>query len=149
MDESKIRIGIIGAGAITQMGHIPAFKSVSHSEIVALCDEDEEKLKFLTEKHEIPKAYTDYEKIVADKAVDALVIATPNHMHLPMIKAACSAGKHILCEKPLSRTAEEAKEICKMANESKIKFMLGCRGRIFPNRLHGGNSLILPGEVHC
>ncbi|TES93662.1 MAG: Gfo/Idh/MocA family oxidoreductase [Candidatus Cloacimonadota bacterium] len=133
MNESKIRVGIIGTGAVTQMGHIPAFKSVSKAELIALCDEDGEKLKLLAKKHKIPKPYTDYEKIVADKAIDALVIATPNYLHLPMIKAACSAQKHILCEKPLARTSEEALKICDVVNRTKVKFMLGLNNRFRPD----------------
>ncbi|MCK4233173.1 Gfo/Idh/MocA family oxidoreductase [candidate division WOR-3 bacterium] len=133
MDESKIRVGIIGTGAVTQMGHIPAFKSISKAELIALCDNDEGKLKLLSKKHRIAKAYRDYEKLIDDKEIDAVVIATPNYLHLPMIEAACSAKKHILCEKPLARTAEEAKKICDVVNKAKIKFMLGLNNRFRPD----------------
>jgi len=133
MNESKIRIGIIGAGAVTQMGHIPAFKSLNKAELVALCDKDEEKLWLLSQKHKISKAYRDYEKLVADREIDAVVIATPNYLHLPMIEAACSANKHILCEKPLARTAEEASQICDIVNRAKVKFMLGLNNRFRPD----------------
>ncbi|TET22525.1 MAG: Gfo/Idh/MocA family oxidoreductase [Candidatus Cloacimonadota bacterium] len=133
MRESKIRIGIIGTGAVTQTGHIPAFKSLSKAELIALCDSDKDKLAFLSKKHRISKVYSDYEKMVSDKAIDAVVIASPNNMHLPMIEAACSAKKHILCEKPLARTAEEASKICSIVNKSKSKFMLGLNNRFRPD----------------
>ncbi len=133
MNESKIRIGIIGAGAVTQMGHLPAFKSLSRAELVALCDQDEEKLWLLSKKHKIPKAYMDYEKLVSDKAIDAVVIASPNYLHLPMVEAACSAKKHILCEKPLGRTSKEALKICNIVNKTKKKFMLGLNNRFRPD----------------
>jgi predicted dehydrogenase len=133
MDESKIRIGIIGAGAVTQMGHIPAFKSNSKVELVALCDNDEEKLHFLSKKHNIAKSYTDYEKLISDSAIDGLVIATPNNLHLPMIRAGCNEKKHILCEKPLARNVEEASEICDIVNNSKGKFMMGLNNRFRPD----------------
>jgi len=133
MNESKIRIGIIGSGAVTQTGHIPAIKSISKAELVALCDTDEEKLRFLAKKHRISRTYTNYEKLIADKQVDAVVIATPNNLHLPIIKAACGARKHILCEKPLARSSAEALEICELVNNSDIKFMLGLNNRFRPD----------------
>jgi len=133
MNESRIRVGVIGSGAVTQTGHIPAFKSASKAELVALCDEDNEKLKFLSKKHRIPKTFTDYEKLVNDKAVDAVVIASPNYLHLPMVGAACSAGKHILCEKPLARNTDEALKICEMVKGAKGRFMLGLNNRFRPD----------------
>jgi predicted dehydrogenase len=133
MRESKIRVGIIGAGAVTQMGHIPAFRSNAKSEFVALCDTDEEKLWLLAKKHKIPKAYKDYEKLVSDKAVDVVVIAAPPYVHLQMIEAACSEHKHVLCEKPLARNADEAKKIAEIVNGSSIKFMMALNHRFRPD----------------
>jgi len=133
MNESKIRIGIIGAGVVSQMGHIPAFKSLSKAEIIAICDNDKDKLELLARKYRIPRIYTDYEKLLSDKKVDAVVIAAPNNLHLPMIEAAASARKHILCEKPLARNTEEATRICEIVNGSKVKFMLGLNNRFRPD----------------
>ena len=133
MDESKLTIGIIGAGAVSQVGHIPAFKSVSKAELVGLCDEDEEKLIFLAKKYKIPKTFTNYEKILNDKNIDAVVVATPNYLHLPVITAACEAKKDILCEKPLARNGTEASKICDIVNKTGVKFMLGLNNRFRPD----------------
>jgi predicted dehydrogenase len=133
MRESKIRVGIIGAGAVTQMGHIPAFKSNAKSEFVALCDTDDEKLWLLAKKHKIPKAYKDYEKLISDKAVDVVVIAAPPYVHLQMVKAACEEKKDILCEVPLARSVEEATQIAETVNKSKVKFMMGLNHRFRPD----------------
>ncbi len=133
MRESKMRIGIIGAGAVTQMGHIPAFRSNAKCEFVALCDTDEEKLWLLAKKHKIPKAYKDYEKLISDKAVDVVVIAAPPYVHLQMVEVACNEKKHILCEIPLARNAEEANKIAALVNRSKVKFMMGLNNRFRPD----------------
>jgi predicted dehydrogenase len=132
MHESRIRVGLIGAGAITQMGHIPAIKSNNKAEFVALCDTDDEKLWLLAKKYKIPKAYKDYEKLVSDKEIDAVFITAPPSVHLPMIEAACRENKDILCEKPLARDSEEAKKIVDVVNSSKVKFMMGLNNRFRP-----------------
>lgn len=118
---------------MSQMGHIPAFRSNAKSEFVALCDTDEEKLWLLAKKHKIPKAYKDYEKLVSDKAVDVVVIAAPPSVHLQMVAAACNEKKHIMCEMPLARNVEEAVKIADAVNQSSVKFMMALNHRFRPD----------------
>lgn len=78
---------------------------------------------------EAPKRYKTYKELIASPDVDAVVIATPDHWHVPMALEAARAGKHVYCEKPLSWTVEETYEIRKAVKESGIVFQLGHQGR--------------------
>lgn len=102
--------------------------------IVAFCDVDEksagEAKKQAGEKGEKANIYTDYRKLLdAEKNLDAVVIATPDHWHFPLCKAFISAGKHVFCEKPLTRTLGEAKLLRELAKANpKIVTQTGNQG---------------------
>lgn len=77
----------------------------------------------------VPKLYSNYQDMLADDMVDAVVIATPDHWHAPMIIDAAKAGKHVYCEKPMTLTIEEAKEVRKVIRETGVVFQLGHQNR--------------------
>ena len=77
----------------------------------------------------MPVVYNDYRELIADKNVDAVIIATPDHWHAPMAIEAARAGKHIYCEKPMSWSVEETYELRKAVKESGVIFQLGHQGR--------------------
>ncbi|MCK4392553.1 Gfo/Idh/MocA family oxidoreductase, partial [Candidatus Bipolaricaulota bacterium] len=101
-EEQPIRLGIIGAGAIAQRGHIPEFLSIPGVHIEAIADCNSEKAKIVAKKANIPKVFKDYQELLALEELDAVSICTPNYLHAPMTIAACEAGKHVLCEKPMA-----------------------------------------------
>lgn len=76
-----------------------------------------------------PKLYSNYQDMLADNRVDAVVIATPDHWHARMIIDAAKAGKHVYCEKPMTLTIEEAKEVRKVIRETGVVFQLGHQNR--------------------
>ena len=119
----KVRIGIIGAGGIAQYAHIPCFQKSENAEVVAICDPNELKLKEVAEKFNIPQEFTDYQKLLAVKEIDAVVICTPNAFHKEQSIAALQAGKDVLCEKPVALNSKEVSEILKTAKERGKKFM--------------------------
>ena len=101
------------------------------AEIAAICDSNEENLRFAGERYGIPeeKRFTDYMDIVNNKDIEVVTVAVPDQMHKQISCDLLRAGKHVLCEKPLALTREDLEEIIRVADESDAKFMVGqiCR----------------------
>lgn len=127
----QTRLGIIGAGGIAQLSHIPAFRKIAGVEITALADVNGEKLKHVAGSFDIPHAFTDWRKLV-ECDLDAVVVCSPNACHAPQSIAAMSAGKHVLCEKPVCLNGCEAEEIFRVSEETGKIFMAG-----YPRRFSG------------
>ena len=100
----RIRVGVIGTGAIALLRHLPAFKACQDAgtaELVAVADPVEESARRAAERFGVPRALTDYRDLLA-LPVDAVSVCTPNAYHEEISLAALDAGKHVLCEKPLA-----------------------------------------------
>ena len=118
MPKDVTRLGLIGVGAIAQVNHLPAIARLKEVELVAVCDDDAEKSRALAQRYKVPHAFSDYERLLRLKDLDAVIIATPNHLHAPMTLAALDYGKHVLCEKPPARTAAETEMMAEAAKRS-------------------------------
>lgn len=105
------RVGYIGAGAIIQRGHIPAFGRLPNTQAVAICDVNKARAQEVADEAGIDAVFTDYKEMLAQTQPDIVVIATPNVFHMPMTLAALDAGAHVLCEKPLALTLDDAKAV--------------------------------------
>ncbi len=105
-----VQIGVIGTGSISSF-HMDAYQSNSKTEIYAVCDLNEERARKAAEKYGASKVYTNYHDLLADPAVQAVSICTWNNTHAEISIAALEAGKHVLVEKPLCRTVEEALKV--------------------------------------
>lgn len=105
---SKLKVAVIGAGSISEV-HFNAYKQNPEAELYAVCDLNESRAKAKAEKHGAPNVFTDYRELLADPALDAVSICTWNNSHAEISIAALEAGKHVLVEKPLCKTVEEAK----------------------------------------
>ena len=128
---SKVRIGIIGCGAIGSV-HADAFAKVADAEVVALCDVIPDKLKAKAERHHVGKTYDDYHKLLADPEIDAVSVCMPNHMHAPIAIDAFKAGKHVFLEKPMSLNAELGKSILAARDAAGKKLQMGMVWRQTP-----------------
>ncbi len=117
MARKSLRIGLVGVGAAAQVNHIPALRKIEDLELVALCDRDPEKVARVAQKFQIPRSYTRFEELLGDEEVQAIDICTPNFLHAPMAMSALEAGKHVLCERPLARSGEEAAAMVKAAKK--------------------------------
>lgn len=106
-----VRIAVVGCGAQSQIAYIPSLKHNRFAELVALCDVDVRKVNHLCKLHEVTKHYVDFDDLKEDEDIDAVVIATPNHLHAPMAVAAMEYGKDVLCETPMGLNAEEAQQM--------------------------------------
>ena len=102
-----IRIGVVGAGAIAQLAHLPVLAKMRGAELAALCDNDRPKARALADRFGIPDVFTDIDDLLEVEGLQAVVVATPNHLHEPHVLAALAAKRHVLCERPLSLTARE------------------------------------------
>jgi len=105
----KVRFGIAGAGVIVREYHLPVMVTNPRVEVVAICDVAEAAARRSAEQFRIPKTYGDYAALVADPGIDAVFVAVPNNLHAPVASAAFAAGKHVLCEKPMASTVEDAR----------------------------------------
>ena len=102
---SKIRIGIIGAGNISNC-HIQAYQKNPDVEVYALCDINEKQLNDMAEKYQVKRTFTDVNEMLKLKELDAVSVCTWNSAHASCTIAALNAGKHVLCEKPMSVSEE-------------------------------------------
>ena len=141
----KLRVGVIGCGSIAQHRHLPEYKSNKNVELIAVCDINEERAQAVAEKYGV-KAYTSYEELLESGSVDAVSVCTPNYLHAPISIAALKSGIHVLCEKPMATSKEEAEAMIAAAKESGKKLMIGHNQRFVPSH-QKARKLIEGGEI--
>ncbi|MEO7934848.1 MAG: Gfo/Idh/MocA family oxidoreductase, partial [Dokdonella sp.] len=110
MKNQKIRWGIIGAGRIAHQ-FAEDFAHVSNAELVAVAARDESRAQQFAARWAIPKAYSGYQSLYEAEDVDAIYIATPHTFHFEQTTAALRAGKAVLCEKPITVSADECRQL--------------------------------------
>ena len=108
---TKIRWGVLGAAKIARTKVIPAMQRAQEGEVTALASRSLETARAAAAALGIAKAYGSYEELLADPDVDAVYIPLPNHLHVPWSIKAAEAGKHVLCEKPIALSADEARTL--------------------------------------
>ncbi len=110
----KVRLGIVGAGAITQVMHLPILAERADVELAALSDPDEHKAAAVARRFGIPRVVGD-DALLAGGGIDGVVIAAPESLHERLAAAALEAGKHVLVERPLSQSAQGARRLVALA----------------------------------
>jgi len=114
-----IKLGIIGTGSMAN-NHAAAFKAIRGVKLTVCCDIEKKKARDFATQHEIANYYTDYEKILRDAPLDAVSIVVNDKFHAPIAIAAMKKGLHVLCEKPLATTANDAKRMVKIAKKTSV-----------------------------
>jgi predicted dehydrogenase len=114
---NKVRVGVIGAGFIGKV-HIEQLRRLGYVDVVAVSEKNQATADAIAAELRIPKAYGRSEDLVKDKDLDAVHVATLNHLHYPLAKQALEAGKHVLCEKPLAMNSKEAKDLFDTAKKT-------------------------------
>jgi predicted dehydrogenase len=104
----RVRVGLIGAGGNTRLRHIPGLRAIEGVEIVAVCNRRPESTAAIAREFAVPRSYEQWEHVVADPDIDAIVIGTWPYLHCPITLAALEAGKHVLTEARLAMNAAEA-----------------------------------------
>jgi len=131
MGSDKLRVAVIGAGMIANAGHIPAWKHQSGAEVVAVADLEEVNARETAQRYDIPHAYTDVGKMLAQERPDLVIVCTPNHYHKEHALAAFRAGANVLCEKPLATSYADATEIYQAADAAGKMLYVGQNLRFF------------------
>ncbi len=110
----KVKIGIIGTGVGIRT-HLNGFRLVEQADVYAICGSSLRRSEEFAEKYSIPIACSDYRELCDMKDIDLICVTAPNKFHYEMVKYALNQHKHIICEKPLVNTANEAKELLMMS----------------------------------
>jgi predicted dehydrogenase len=131
MASSKVRWGVLGVANIAMKKVIPAMQLAELCDIVAIASRDSERAKRAAAQLHIPKAFGSYEAMLADPSIDAIYNPLPNHLHVPWSIKAAEAGKHVLCEKPLALSAQEAGQLIEARDRTRVKI-----GEAFMVRTH-------------
>ena len=121
----KARIAIVGTGWWATAAHIPAVLQNKSAELVALCETDEAKLNQTLQVYGIARGFTNVTDMLAQQAIDAVIVATHHADHYAVAKTCLEHGKHTLVEKPLTLYAHEARELVKLAQENGVELSMG------------------------
>lgn len=125
-----VRYGVVGLGWFSQIAILPAFQHAKkNSKLAALISSDSEKLEELGDEHGVRGRYS-YDRLedaIRDEGLDAVYIATPNHLHREHTVRAAEAGAHVLCEKPMAVTEEECEAMIRATSEAGVKLMIAYR----------------------
>jgi len=127
----KLRWGVLSTANIGLRKVIPAMQQGQYSNVVAIASRNHAKAKEAATALGIPTAYGSYEELIADPSIDAIYNPLPNHLHVPWTIRAAEAGKHVLCEKPISLTVAEAKTLLEVRARTGVKI-----GEAFMIRSH-------------
>lgn len=141
-----LRLGVVGAGAVLQVAHLPALKKLKTIEVAALCDSDLPKARALASRFGIPSIYDDIEELLRHEDLEAVLICTPNHLHESHILAGLNAGLHVYVEKPIALGAQSAQRIVRAAERSGQIVMVGMNHRYRPDS-QALRSFIQSGEL--
>jgi len=128
MAKRKLKVGVIGVGAIAQEVHLPAWKELEAEgrvELAAVCDLLPENLNKAAKEYEAPKKYKSFKKMLNENNFDIIDVCTHNRCHCPAVVAALNAGAHTMVEKPMAMSAKESREMIKASKANKRKLMTG------------------------
>ena len=117
-DARLLKLGVLGAGPIAQAAHFESAVKARNVELTAICDVAPDLLARMAATHAAKKTFTDYDTMLADPEIEAVVIATSDGFHVPAALSALKAGKHVLCEKPLGVSVEEVEALKKAVEAS-------------------------------
>ncbi len=138
---NRINIGAIGNGRISRVHDLPGVWKFDYAQVVAVCDLDTKRAaegktlvnEFYTKRNGTPfdgvTVYNDYNELIKNKDIDAVIISTPDHTHAMIAIAAARAGKHIYMQKPASLTIQEGRVVSNIVQKSNIKFQIGSQQR--------------------
>jgi len=124
-----LRFGVVGAGAIAQVAHLPILSSMKDVEVAAVCDTDLPKARALANRLGISSVYDDIVDMFRHMELDAVVICTPNHLHEVHTTTALSAGVHVLCERPIAVSSAGAENLVAAQKKADRILMAGMNHR--------------------
>jgi predicted dehydrogenase len=141
-----VKFGIISTAKIGITKVIPGMQQSQHCRIEAIASRDLGRAKAAAEALGIPKAYGSYAELLADPAIEAVYNPLPNHLHVPVSIEAAAAGKHVLCEKPIAMTAEEATKLVAARDRAGVLIQEAFMVRYHPQWLRA-RELVRQGRI--
>jgi len=132
MSDKSLRVGVIGAGRIAEVRHIPEYLSNKDVELVAIADIDKVQLEKIGKKFNIKRLYTDYREMIKNEKLDAVSVCTPNYLHASITIDALEKGLNVLVEKPMATSLEEADRMIEVAEKNGRILMVGHNQRLAP-----------------
>lgn len=133
MRGGRIRVGVVGTNFGAQV-HLPALSALPECAVIAICGQDTRRCERIADAYDLPHVFTDYRDLIACPEVDAITVAAPPALNHPIAVAAAAARTHVLCETPMARNANEAREMARMTEITGITAMLNTAARFLPAR---------------
>ena len=135
---SVLKVAIIGCGGIANGKHMPSLAKMSNVQMTAFCDIIQESAGEAAKKYGTSdaKVYTDYKLMLKDKSIDVVHVCTPNKSHADITVDSLEAGKHVMCEKPMAKTAADARRMVEAAKRTGKKLTIGYQNRYRPDSLY-------------
>ena len=130
---SKVRLAVVGCGAVAQIHHVPAIAASDRVEAAVLVDADEKRARELAERFGVPEVATDYRELPGQ--VDGAVVALPNSLHAPVSIELLRRGVHVLVEKPMAMTVAECDAMIDAARAGRAVLAVGLDFRFFDSSL--------------
>lgn len=146
--EKILNVGIIGCGGIANGKHMPSLAKIPEVRMVAFCDLVPDRAQEAAKKYGVEgcKVYADYRELLQDKSINVIHVCTPNKSHAEITIAALESGKHVMCEKPMAKTAADAARMAEAAQRTGKKLTIGYQNR-FRNDSQYLHKLCSEGEL--
>jgi predicted dehydrogenase len=141
-----LRWGILSTANIATVKVIPGIQKSPRCEVVAIASRDEAQARRVADRLAIPRSHGSYEALLADPEVDAVYIPLPNHLHGEWTIAAARAGKHVLCEKPLAMSSDDAQRMVDVCREEGVRLMEAFMYRLHPSWV-AVRELVVSGRI--
>ena len=126
---SKIGVGVVGAGRIGKLHIEHLAQNIPEAELVTICSLHPSDIESFAEQFNVPKVTTDYNTLLVDPQIDAVLVTAPTNTHVEISQAAAKAGKHIFCEKPIAFDLEQIDETLAIVEKAGVKFQVGFNRR--------------------
>lgn len=120
----KVRVGVVGTSEWSDSMYLPALQSHPQAELAAICGRNRGRADEIAAKYDIPKVFTDYEEMINEPGLEAIIVGSPDDLHYEITMQALSADLHVLCDKPLAITAQQALAMYEKAEVSGVKHMV-------------------------
>jgi myo-inositol 2-dehydrogenase/D-chiro-inositol 1-dehydrogenase len=146
MNERKLGVGVVGVGAIGRLHAENYATRIPNAILAGIADVNIDAAKTIASKFGVKNVYSDYRQLLNDRGIDAVVLATPPFLKKEITMAAAEMGKHVFCEKPMTLSMNDADEMVKTVEKSKIKFQIGYQKR-FDTSFMRAKEAIDRGEV--
>jgi myo-inositol 2-dehydrogenase / D-chiro-inositol 1-dehydrogenase len=142
---ARVRVGLIGAGFITEL-HAEALAQIGAAEMVAITSRSGERARRLAQRHGIPHVEPSWERLLERDDLDLVTVAVPNDLHAPITVAAAERGKHVIVEKPLCRTLDEADRMIAACRDHRVKLMYA-ETLVFTPKYERARQLVAEGAL--